>query len=162
MKAKIFMGIIIGCLTVALVGLLVSQRVQAQETAGHGGLPEGVLDLMWVKFAEDHMRQHGKQIKSWCVELTPTGQWFFIDTVPSGKRFIITDITSIYSSGIWLAVDETGAASSRKAMMYIQEGDDNSFSYQSGIEFDANESIYAYSHNLSTWVTISGYYVDLP
>jgi len=40
MKAKVLMGIVIGCLTVALVGMLVSQRVQAESTTTRPWLEE--------------------------------------------------------------------------------------------------------------------------
>lgn len=156
MKAKIVMGIIIGCMSVALVGLLMSQRVQAQETDGPGYWPEGLGDLMWVKLAEDHMKQHGKQIKSWNVQAV-ADQWFLIETVPMNKIFVVTDVITNGDRNIDLVIDSS--SSERKVAW---KSTSFHLALNSGIVFNSNESIYVRSQDSTTRVTISGYYVDLP
>jgi len=158
MKAKFIMGIVIGCLSVALVGLLVSQRVQAQSSPGPGYWPEGLGDLMWVKFAEDYMQKHGREIKSYNANASPEVVTF-LDTVPANKRYIVTDIMSSTSSGnVVISLSADVSELDRRA---ATPGDWPSIGLQSGIVFQQNESIY-FKANASTIVTISGYYVDMP
>jgi len=153
MKAKIFMGIIIGCLTISLVGLLVSQKVQAQSSAGPGYWAEGLGELMWVKFAEDHMRQHGKQIQSYCI--TGSTSWVLVDTVPSNRRFVITDSIAYEMVDVFYSVDSGSVEKARIS------GVQNPHSFLSGIVFEPDESIFIKCNGASK-VTISGYWVDLP
>jgi len=158
MKAKIFMGIIIGCLSVALLGLLVSQRVQA-DTSATGPWLEGVPKDVSVSFAEDFMKEHGKQVMSYCV-LVDNDVPTLIDTIPENKRFIVTDIISYDNTAVFLLSDTEGLT--RKTYWSLTASREPHLSLHSGIVFESGESILIRTPDIDTTVTISGYYVDLP
>lgn len=147
MKTKIFLSILCFILLVSLIGMVVADSAW----------PQGVGDLIWVKFAGDPMQQHGRQVWSYCV-YTDGNQYDLVYTVPSQKRLIITEITTEYICHLYLSKTSDG---SEKKLVYNSQQSIH-LGYHSGITFEADESIYLRTPGVNGHVTLSGYFVDMP
>jgi len=147
MKTKLFLGALCCILLVSLIGFAI---------AGNTAWPEGLSDLIWVKFAGDPMQQHGRQVASWCVYASP-GTSILVTTIPSNKKFIVTDVIMYDSVKAYLSTDlDTTDVKFRMPYNGTYIG------IRSGVVFGPGESIYLKITAASSHVTISGYYVDLP
>ena len=96
MKAKLFLGLAVCCFLVSLgliVGLAI-KGVQAQSTPGPW--PQQPL---FVKFAEDFMRQHGREVVSVCKDVN-SDEWTTFIPLNETKKFVVTDIVCIYSEAV--------------------------------------------------------------
>lgn len=161
MKAKVLLGLAVCCFlfSLGLLAGLAIKGVQAQSTPG-----PWLQQPLFVKFAEDFMRQHGRQVKSYCVHCADPDTFYLVDTVPSDKRFIVTDI-GVFSR-VWLSADP-GGTPIRAAFWGGDLVGQGPFQVglHTGIVFEPNESIYVakMADSCETHlVTISGYFVDNP
>jgi len=160
MKPKIFLILSAACFFVStgiLIGVVVVSA-RAQNTPE----PSYPPSVMWVKFIDDFMREHGKQVKSYFIARPSQPTWIYVDTIPSNKRFIVTDLlNSEGNSGeIELATDEQGTV--KKGGVYLGPYVNLTTSYaslNSGISFEPGEALYVY--NINQEFTICGYFVDL-
>ena len=109
-----------------------------------------------VNFVEDPFRMHGLQIQSYLKDL-PAKQFIPIFTIPSGQRFIITELCSMFDSHLHIRDQATGI---NRVVVYCDHTDGNMVSFSSGIAFEQGETIEAYA-SVATSFTLSGYFVDL-
>lgn len=154
MKTKVILGLVLCCLLSALVGSVITGTVNAQAKLNP------YIPLMSVLFDEDPLKQHAVQIKSY-FGLSPNGSAVLhFDTVPTTQKFIVTDICTQSEAYVTLS-SVTG--SMNKGFLNTKVDNCNSIHLQSGIVFEPGEDILvgAGTGGIGTWVTISGYYVDL-
>jgi len=123
---------------------------------------DGTRAITWVKmaFAEDYMQHHGRNIKSFYVSIRNTDPPELLDLVPTGRRFIITDV--YVSNGGFIDLS-TSESSSGILFRGAAQGEDKFYNFNSGIIFNEGESIYCFTTNTNILqASISGYYVDMP
>ena len=143
MKAKLFLGLSVCCFLVSL------------------GLLLGSLGPK-VTFAQDPVKHHGMQARSFCIECETGGDLYEVFSLEGiNKRFIVTDITTfgwLYpESFIVLSVDEGYTI---KAVVNLSNSDNsNSLSLRTGICFEPGEKALV-SSDEPQYVTIFGYYVE--
>jgi len=148
MKTKIFLGLLCCILLVSLIGM-----TQAQST-GAGTWLDEVTRWIMVRFAEDPWGEHGKQIVSYS-DTTHPSEYVLVDTVPANKRLIITDIMMVDPTETHLAIS-SGGDGTQVVPPQLHIG------LHSGLVFNQDESIWVYTPGTSTYVTVTGYFVDLP
>jgi len=151
MKTKIFLGLAACCLLVSIGGLVLPKTSQAQRSNS------AYLAPIEVYFGEDFMREHGLQVMSYCVDCPPSAATF-VATVPSDKRFVITDIMANIQ-------DVTVGLHNNSGSDYCQirfNADTEHYGFRSGVVVEPNCAIYISQCGTSTFtVTVSGYFVDL-
>lgn len=158
MKTKVALGLAICCLVSALVGSLITNTVTAQQSVPPYPVvnpAQPYIPLMSVMFNDDPFRQHGLQVQSFFGIVDATAYTLF-NTIPSDKRFILTDVYSNTDRSVYIA-NSVGAI----ALLNLQIYTGFHASFESGIPFEPNEVIRIKATSSGAYVTISGYYIDL-
>lgn len=155
MKTKVALGLSICCLVSALVGSAITSNVNAQYRLD----PAMITSL--IQFAEDPYRKHGLQMVTFYADVV-TNNNTPITTIPTGKRFIVTDIL--------VGDNNPGLLTDGKISMY--DGTQQFFEthitssnpglhFQTGIAIDENRTLQMAVNPTPRHVSVSGYYVDL-
>ena len=161
MKSRNLLILSACCLLISLglfSGLISFHRAQAQSISS-------TAYLFNLKLAEDFLRQHGRQIKSYSKEVPEgVGQPAveYVDTVPPNRRFIVTDVIAQYPGIVWLMSGQDTAVK----VAFNMESSSRLHSKMldvAGIVFEPNEKIYVAQNSPSdNFITISGYFVVNP
>ncbi len=150
MKLKIAFGLTLCCLLVSL-GMIISNTSTAQSRSPMiSGWPFS------VNFVEDPIRMHGLQIVSFSAGLSTA--WDNMHTVPSNKRFILTDISTDENVSVHIKLSPTPSYQAELRGKFTDSI--THVSYRSGMVFGPNELIQGHAGKTCR-VLVSGYYVDL-
>jgi len=124
-----------------------------------GGAAVPMRAWMSMVFAEDPLRMHGLQAKSYFTQIG-MGQTIVLDEVSSEQKYVLTDIYVADHSTGKLSVMSQNETKFKMSTTIVYDHN-LSQSFRTGLVFEPGDEIKIQLTGNTVYVTVSGYFVDL-